>query len=113
MLAVLAVGYVINRSIVEPVDKLRRMALAVADGDLDQRLRLPQNDEIADLALTFSEMTERLAERTRESERLHAETMERARQLEDTNQRLRKAQQQLVQSEKLASIGQLTAGIVH
>ncbi|MBL8095239.1 MAG: HAMP domain-containing protein [Anaerolineales bacterium] len=113
LLAVLGVGYGIYRSIVDPVDRLRTLADAVAEGDLNQRLTLPQDDEISDLALAFSEMTERLAERTHEAERLHGETAERARQLEDSNQRLRQAQQQLVQSEKLASIGQLTAGIVH
>ncbi len=112
-LAVLAVGFVMARSIVGRVARLRDMAGAVAEGDLNQRLALPENDEIAELAQAFSEMTERLAERTSEADRLHTETAERARQLEDTNQRLRQAQQQLVQSEKLASIGQLTAGIVH
>ncbi len=112
-LAVVATGFVMSRSIVEPVGRLRDMAGAVAEGDLNQRLALPQDDEIAELAQAFSEMTERLAERTGEAERLHAETADRARQLEDTNQRLQQAQQQLVQSEKLASIGQLTAGIVH
>lgn len=112
-LAVVATGFVMSRSIVDPVGRLRDMAGAVAEGDLNQRLTLPQDDEIAELAQAFSEMTERLEERTGEAERLHAETADRARQLEDTNQRLQQAQQQLVQSEKLASIGQLTAGIVH
>ncbi len=110
---VMAIGYILARAIIRPVGKLRDMAEAVAEGDLTQRLSLTRNDEIAELAQTFSEMTERLAERTHEAQRLHAETSERARQLEQTNARLREAQQQLVQSEKLASIGQLTAGIVH
>lgn len=110
---VMAFGYILARAIIKPVGQLRDMAEAVAEGDLTQRLALTRNDEIAELATTFSEMTERLAERTQEAQRLHGETAERARQLEQTNARLREAQQQLVQSEKLASIGQLTAGIVH
>jgi len=43
-----------------------------------------------------------------------AEALEKTnKELEATNQQLREAQSQLVQSEKMASIGQLTAGIAH
>jgi len=42
-----------------------------------------------------------------------AELLERNAALEQLNQRLTQAQQQLVQSEKLASIGQLAAGVAH
>ncbi len=58
-------------------------------------------------------MTQHLRERTAEAARLYAETVQRNQELADINVRLQSAQQQLVQSEKLAAIGQLTAGIVH
>ncbi|GAB4345217.1 MAG: hypothetical protein Kow006_02130 [Gammaproteobacteria bacterium] len=44
---------------------------------------------------------------------LHRESRERIRQLEELNERLEEAQNQLLQSEKLASIGQLAAGVAH
>ena len=44
---------------------------------------------------------------------LHRESQERIHQLEDLNDRLEEAQHQLLQSEKLASIGQLAAGVAH
>jgi signal transduction histidine kinase len=44
---------------------------------------------------------------------LYAETVKRNEELADANARLQSTQAQLVQSEKLASVGQLTAGIVH
>jgi signal transduction histidine kinase len=58
-------------------------------------------------------MTERLQYRTAEAERLYSEAVERNRQLAEMYQQLQRAQQQLIQSEKLAAVGQLTAGIVH
>jgi two-component system NtrC family sensor kinase len=46
-------------------------------------------------------------------ERQVRETTSLAEELAETNQRLRQAQGQLVQSEKMASLGQLVAGIAH
>lgn len=53
-------------------------------------------------------------ERTRERELQQAKEIEKAyRELEQAHENLKAAQQQLVQQEKLASLGQLTAGIAH
>jgi two-component system, NtrC family, sensor kinase len=92
---------------------LRTMAQAVASGDLKQESGLERPDEIGDLAKAFDTMTERLQMRTAEAERLYAEAIERNRQLAEMYERLQAAQRQLVQSEKLAAVGQLAAGIVH
>ncbi len=48
-----------------------------------------------------------------ENARMYEEVRARLRELEDSNRTLRETQNQLVQSEKLASIGQLTAGLAH
>jgi two-component system NtrC family sensor kinase len=58
-------------------------------------------------------MTLKLRERTAEAARLYNETMQRNRELAVANAKLQAARQQLVQSEKLAAVGHLTAGIVH
>ncbi|MDV7395514.1 histidine kinase dimerization/phospho-acceptor domain-containing protein, partial [Arthrospira platensis SPKY1] len=47
------------------------------------------------------------------AETLDHKVQERTRELESTNASLRLAQEQLVKSEKLAAIGQLTASIAH
>jgi|GEM_PF-728192 signal transduction histidine kinase len=112
-LAVIIVGYVISQSIAKPLLKLRDISLAVAEGDLNQRTGMDRSDEIGDLAAVFDLMTFRLRRRTAQAARLYQETLQRNKELAEINARLQSTQQQLIQSEKLAAVGQLTAGIVH
>jgi signal transduction histidine kinase len=111
--AIMLLGFWLAQNIARPILRLRTMAQAVASGDLKQESGLARADEIGDLARAFDTMTERLQVRTAEAERLYAEAIERNRQLAEMYERLQAAQRQLVQSEKLAAVGQLAAGIVH
>lgn len=110
---VVVLGFVLAQRIAKPILRLRAISQSVALGDLNQQTGLQLNDEIGDLASAFDSMTTRLRERTEMAARLHAETAQRNQELAETNTRLRTTQQQLVQSEKMSAIGQLTAGIVH
>jgi signal transduction histidine kinase len=107
------IGYLLAQLIARPILRLRNMTQAVAGGDLNQSIGLTQTDEIGELAGAFDTMTLRLRERTAEAARLYDETIQRNKELADTNTRLQAMQIQLIQSEKLAAVGQLTAGIVH
>ncbi len=111
--AVIIVGYLLAQSIARPILRLRAVSQAVAAGDLEQRIGLEQDDEIGELASAFDRMTLKLRERTAEAARLYHEATQRNKELAAANSTLQAAQQQLVQSEKLAAVGQLTAGIVH
>jgi signal transduction histidine kinase len=111
--AVIVLGYFLSTSIARPILRLRALSQAVAAGDLNQKTELDRPDEIGELAEAFDTMTQHLRERTDEAARLYAETVQRNQELAEINVRLQSAQQQLVQSEKLAAVGQLTAGIVH
>jgi signal transduction histidine kinase len=111
--AIMLLGFWLAQSIARPILRLRSMAQAVAAGDLDQSSGLDRTDEIGDLAKAFDTMTERLQARTEEAERLYGEAIDRNRQLAEMYERLQATQRQLVQSEKLAAVGQLAAGIVH
>jgi signal transduction histidine kinase len=113
IVSVILVGYALSQSIIRPILRLRTMSQAVAAGQLEERSGLHRADEIGELAGAFDSMTDRLRERTIETERLYAEARQRNIELAEINARLQTAQQQLIQSEKLAAIGQLTAGIVH
>ncbi len=112
-LGMILVGYILAQSIARPILRLRAVSHAVATGDLEQRTGLRQADEIGELATDFDTMTLKLRERTAEAARLYAESIQRNEELARINAELQAAQQQLVQSEKLAAVGQLTAGIVH
>ena len=112
-LGVIVIGLVLSQNIARPILKLRNFTQEVAAGNLDQQMALTRSDEIGELADAFDGMTLRLRERTREAERLYAEAVQRNQELVETNEQLRTTQMQLVQSEKLAAVGQLTAGIVH
>lgn len=112
-ISIIVVGYLLASNISRPILRLRRMAQAVASGDLEQESGIRRLDEIGDLAAAFDTMADDLQARTAEAEQLYAEAIDRNQQLEEMYQRLQSAQQQLVQSEKLASVGQLSAGIVH
>jgi signal transduction histidine kinase len=112
-LVVILLGYFIAESIAKPLLRLREVTKAVAKGDLKKRSGLKRSDEIGELAAAFDLMTFRLGRRTAQAERLYVETIQRYEELQEINARLQFTQQQLIQSEKLAAVGQLTAGIVH
>ena len=69
----------------------------------------PFTDKQIELVSTFADQAAIAIENVRLFESVEARTRELAKSLED----LRTAQDRLVQTEKLASLGQLTAGIAH
>jgi len=91
------------RAMVEATDK-------IAQGDLGHRLALDSRDEIGHLARSFNRMTEDLR-------RANANLVEWARTLEgrveERTRELREMQDHLIQSEKLASLGKIAAGVAH
>lgn len=80
------------RFIAVPVQKLVEAAQGVAGGNLNVHLSIDSKDEIGNLAKSFNQMTASLRE---------------------ARERMQNTQVQLVQSEKMASLGQLTAGVAH
>ena len=106
--AVMIVAAVVSlrwaRGIFSPLERMEATMQRVESGALDARVgRLDSQDEIGRLATHLDHLLGVIADNTRQ---LDAKVAERTRALED-------AQQQLVKSEKLATVGQLTASIAH
>jgi signal transduction histidine kinase len=109
LLALLVGGWLARRMVV-PIRQLEAGAQRLGEGDLGQRIPVASRDEIGALAHRFNVMAERVQEA---QETLEAKVADRTRELARFLEDLRAAQDRLIQTEKLASLGQLTAGIAH
>ncbi len=94
---------------------LSRATRRMSKGDLDVQVQLEGNDELTDMAGALEVFRQHAVEVQRLNlvEKLAAEVQEKNSKLEDTLENLRRTQQQVVNQEKLASLGALTAGIAH
>lgn len=126
VLAILVVvsTYAVAQGITDPINKLIATARSMAQGNLGQRVQIRSADEVGALGSAFNDMAraismreEQLQELNRNLERM---VRERTLELEKSNEALKRAylelqnaQEQLVQTEKMASLGQLVAGIAH
>jgi two-component system NtrC family sensor kinase len=104
------VGFFTRRFVVTPVTALVEGAHRIGQLDLDQRVRVRRADEIGLLSIAFNEMTGSL-KRAREDLKNLNESLER--KVEERTAALKNAQAQLIQSEKLSSLGTLAASVAH
>ncbi|WP_298831646.1 cache domain-containing protein [uncultured Piscinibacter sp.] len=99
------------RAIFGPIEQMAQTMQRIEGGEMDSRVGpVRSHDEVGQLAGHLDHLLDVIADKTRALERWNAEldakVAERTRALEA-------AQQQLVRSEKLAAVGQLTASIAH
>ncbi len=99
-------GYLIAGAISRPIKKVTDASAQLAEGDLTIRVPVISRDELSQLAQGFNFMAEQIQERDRQ---LNLKMQE----LQDTLEKLSVTQMRLVQTEKMASLGQLVAGIAH
>ena len=93
MITALIVSSFLAKGVLQPIRQLIFASHQWANGNLDYRVEATQKDEIAELTETFNLMASSLRER---DERLKEYT-----------------QQQIMKSERLATLGQLAAGVAH
>ncbi len=107
------IGFWLARSISVPVLALRDAAKRVGEGDLSQRLISNKNDEIGELGKAFNTMIDDLSRARTELNKTNVSLSSANQTLNNTLNELKATQAQLIQSEKMASLGELTAGIAH
>ncbi len=93
-----------------PIQSLKQGAERVRAGDLNTQVVLQTGDEFDVLAQTFNAMVRQIQEHT---ENLEQKVADRTQELSQALHKLKASQTQLVQSEKMAMLGQMVAGLAH
>jgi signal transduction histidine kinase len=103
LVLVVILGTIINiklaNNIAAPLRTLEKITKKIAQGDFSESIEVKGKDELASLEVSFNLMEEKLQNALWS--------------LEHTIEKLREKQAQLVEAEKLASVGMLAAGIAH
>jgi two-component system, NtrC family, sensor kinase len=114
----------VAQGITIPLNNLIRTTKTIAQGNFNERVQIRSYDEVGILGSTFNDMARALSAREEQLQELNKnlESMvrQRTKELETSHEALKQAyldlqstQEQLVQTEKMASLGQLVAGIAH
>ena len=111
LIAWLFVGRVLSRRLGRLSDRMRGMA----EGDLEGKVEIGGRDEVAEMAAALEVFRRHALEVQRLNlvEKLAEELRGKNDQLEDALAELERAQDQIVMREKLAALGELTAGVAH
>lgn len=95
----LGFGFLLAGYYLRPISELTHAVQKVTQGDLNITIEPKTRDEVGELAKGFNEMTLALKKHLRKIEESHKNVLE--------------SQMHLARSEKLASVGQLAAGLAH
>lgn len=106
----LVILFFITSSIIHPLQGMVLATNKIAQGDLNHKVNISFRDEIGQLAHSFNQMTEKL-KIANENLLQWGKTLEK--RVEERTRELRDMQDYLIQSEKLASLGKIAAGVAH
>jgi two-component system, NtrC family, sensor kinase len=123
LLAAIASGALARRMVI-PIRRLQSGAERLGSGERSQPIEIRTGDEIETLAERFNQMAAKVQEshdtleakveaRTKALRAQEQEAQEARLTAEQALADLRRAQDRLIETQKLASLGQLTAGIAH
>jgi signal transduction histidine kinase len=110
-------GIYTSRWITNPILKMSQAAEAIADGQLIQNIQPSKVRELGILAHAFNHMTRQLGESftalEKTNEQLEQRVSDRTAELQNTLGELQSTQAQMIQAEKMSSLGQMVAGVAH
>ncbi len=99
-----AVSLILSRRITRPVEEMKQGAAELARGRLDQRMAVPDSEELAELAVTINQMADSLADRIRAFEN-------RSRELEAVHASMQEGVIAIDKDERIITINQAAARI--
>lgn len=120
----LLMGLMTSRWILRPILSLTRAAAKLSKGQWDETLPVERSDELGLLAASFNSMVRQLRESfaalaiknqeiNKLNENLEARVIRRTAELNAKIEELVQTRNELLQSEKMASLGRLVAGFAH
>lgn len=131
MVLVALFSFLLGTYLTKQLNDLRRSAKRISEGDYTVEIPVNSTDEMGEVAKAFNKMMSALRASEKKRDLIDAELIQANQTLEDrverrtakiqkqvlelqaANDQIAATQSQLVQSEKMASIGQLAAGVAH
>jgi len=109
-LLIIVVTYFLTRSLLKPVEEMASVSQSISSGDLSRRVCTDDQSELGMLSSSFNQMLDRISTMKSELEQW-GKTLEH--KVEERTQQLVKVQTQVARQQRLASVGQLAAGVAH
>lgn len=104
------IGFFVHRFVGRPIQRLRDGARAIARLELETPVQVDAVGELGELAAAFEDMRKHLWVARSKVERF-TENLEE--QVEERTAELKATQERLIQTDRMASMGQLAASVVH
>ncbi|MCB9027333.1 MAG: HAMP domain-containing protein [Bdellovibrionaceae bacterium] len=106
-----------SKSLTKPIEILMKGMLKVSKGQLDTKINVETKDEIRALAQSFNKMIQELKKSRNDLEEanknLEFKVIERTEQLEKQNQAVKRAQEAMLKTSRLAAVGEIAGRAAH